>query len=71
MAVIGIKGARTVAEIYKRRDGYGFRMRATRNGRILSSSEAYTRPSDAARGARRAHPFAPTVKRQGKEWVRI
>lgn len=43
------------AEVFKRKDGWGFRIKA-RNNRVIAASEAYTRHSDAVRGARRAAP---------------
>lgn len=54
---------KTIAEVYQDAGGgYRFRLKA-QNGRIISSSESYTRKSDAARGAARAYPFAVVVKK--------
>jgi uncharacterized protein YegP (UPF0339 family) len=53
-----------VAEVFPRKDGWGFRIRAG-NHRIIASSEAYTRHSDAVRGAKRAAPGIE-VRRVGR-----
>jgi uncharacterized protein YegP (UPF0339 family) len=54
----------TTIEIYESWANYGpvwrFRVIA-RNGKIISSGQAYTRKSDAIRGARRAYPGARIV----------
>lgn len=48
----------TVVEIYKAKGGK-YRWRAkSRNHQIIGQGQGYTRPSDAKRGAQRAHPDA-------------
>lgn len=54
---IKTKPKRTIAEIYKGRDGWRFRIKS-RNGQVIATGESYTRRSDAIRGALRAHPQA-------------
>ena len=51
---------RTTVEVYKRRTGWGFRVKAG-NGEIIATSETYTRRQGAERGAKRAYPKA-TIK---------
>lgn len=53
-------GKVTTVHVYTSRDGFRFRAKS-RNGKIIAVSEAYTRPSDAKRGARRAFPQASIV----------
>jgi len=63
MYLKGMKGAtrmRTTVEVYKRRTGWGFRVKAG-NGEIIATSETYTRRQGAERGAKRAYPKA-TIK---------
>lgn len=47
----------TVAEIFKGKSGWYFRLKA-RNGRVIGASESYTRQASAVRGAVRVAPQA-------------
>lgn len=51
---------KTTVEVYKSKNGYRWRAKS-RNGQVIGQGEAYTRRSDAVRGARRAHPGAFVV----------
>lgn len=61
----------TWVEIYERKDGErAFRQRSA-NNQIISTSQGYTRRSDAIRGAKRAHPGRPMLERKGRGFVEL
>ncbi len=48
-------------EVWKGKDGWYWRLKS-KNGEILSRSEAYTRKYDAKRAAKRVSPTSPIVQ---------
>lgn len=53
-------------EVYKAKDGYRWRLKAT-NGEIIGVSESYTRKYDAKKAAVRTHPEAALVDLTAKK----